>query len=332
MGDVETDLFGADDDEPEVEAGAGQTQTQSQTQPAVRGFMADIFGDDDDDDVAIRGSGGGGNRDSDDELNDSSDEDVTSKRKSKLGKKKTTKEPKKKAKEPKKKGKEGKKRKQSETQVTSSGRISKKPTGPKAARDPNAPKADDGDEYDSEEDAVATKDDQNFLADEDDRELAGVVGEYEDDEQNFDDERPRKKAKGGGGGGRGGGGGGGGGGRDLDPFSETLQAMKKPKAVEINDTEKGRLAEELRKKMATAAREDDRLYREGKPAVHKLNMLAHVQSVVAVKDLQQTLLEYDILVSFSQWLRPRPDKSLPTLALRTALYELMAKLPCQSGE
>lgn len=322
MEDIEADLFGVDEeDKPNAEAAS-----QSQTQVAVKGFLSDIFGDDDDDEAgAIKGSGGG-KGDSDEEFNDSSDDDVTSRKRNKLGGKKKVKakEPKnKKAKKSKKEDKEkGKKRKPVEV-ATASGRISKKPTAPKE-RDPNAAAgADDGDAYDSEEDAVATREDRQFLADEDDNELAGVLREYDDDDQNFDDERPRKKSKGGGGGG--------GSTKELDPFSETLKAMKKPKAVEINDTEKNKIANDLLQKMDQAAIKDQVMCSKGEPAVNKLNLLPAVQSVVSTRSMQATLLDYDILRAFSTWLQPLPDKSLPSLTLRSAVYEMLVKLPCQSG-
>jgi len=331
---MDEELFGGDSPvggDADKDDAVDEQPTQTQTQ--VKGFLSDIFGDDDDDD-GIKGSGGGGLRDSDDELNDSSDEDVTTKRKSKLGKKKD----KGREKESKKKGKEGKKnkekdkgkkRKQSDgPQVTSSGRVSKKPSAPKE-RDPNAPPREEGDAYDSEEDVVATRDDRQFLADEDDGELAGVVAEYDDDDQNFDDERPRKKSKGGSGGG---GSGGSGRTKELDPLSETLKEMKKPKTAEITDTEKGKISTDLLNKMEEAALKDDRLLEAGKPAVHKLNLLTHVQAMVNVRSLQGTLLDFDILRAFATWLRPRPDKSLPSITLRTAIYEMLAKLPCQTGE
>ena len=333
MSDVEKDLFGGDDEEEEVKGPETQTQTQTQTQPAVKGFLSDIFGDDDDEDDGIKGTGGGGLKDSDDELNDSSDDEVTTKRKSKLGKKsgkKKAKEEKGKKDKGKDKDGKGKKRKQPEVQVTSSGRISKKPVAPKdrPAAAGGAGGADDGGEYDSEEDAVATKEDRQFLADEDDRELKGVLAEYDDDDQNFDDERPRKKTKGGGGGG----GSRSSSGKNSDPFSETLESMKKPKALEFAEADKARIAGDVLLKMSQAARNDDLCLQKHQPAVHKLNLLSTVQRFVNFRDLQSTLLEFDILREFSHWLRPLPDKSLPSLALRTAIYDMLAKLPCQSGQ
>lgn len=328
MEEMDNEIFGGDDDDEEEVGTKEPIASQNQTQPAVKGFLSDIFGDDDDDDD-VKGTGSG-LRDSDDDLNNSSDDDVTSTKRKKLGKKKDTSSSsaskKKKSKEV-KEGKKGKdkdkiKKRKSDSQITSSGRVIKKPTAPRE-RDPNAaPATTEGDEYDSEEDVVATKDDRRFLADEDNRELAGVMAEYEDDDQNFDDERPRKKGRSEAGRAT----------KELDPFSETLQAMKKPKAVEIGDQDKAKLAGDLLMKMSMAESQDDILVEKKQPAVNKLNMLKNVQAVVNVKTLQNTLLDHDILSVFASWLKLCPDKSLPSLTLRTTIYEMLAQLPCQSGK
>lgn len=322
--EADPELFGDDDeDEPQAKAPAANP-SQSQTQPHVANFLNDIFGDDSDDE-GIKGAGGGG---SDDELNDS-DDDVTTK--SRLKKKKDAgagKKKKVKGKDKEKgKGKDkdkGSKKRKAEVQVTSSGRISKKPSAPssKAKADGSGAAADEGDEYDSENDLEMSKEDRNFIAGEDDAETAGVMREYDQEDQNFDDERPRKKSKGGDGRAQ----------KDLDPFSETLLAMKKPKVQEIGDNDKNSLALSLLREMDLAQKRDEERLRDNQPAIFKLHMLQRVQAVVNVKALQNTLLDLDILAVFVDWVKPLHDKSLPSLTLRSAVYEMLAKLPCQTGK
>jgi len=324
--EADPELFG-DDDEDEPQAQPAANPSQSQTQPHVANFLNDIFGDDSDDE-GIKGAGGGG---SDDELNDS-DDDVTTK--SRLKKKKDAGAGKKKKGEKKAKGKDkekgkgkdkdkGSKKRKAEVQVTSSGRISKKPSAPSSkAKGDGSARANDGDEYDSDNDLEMSKEDRNFIAGEDDAETAGVMKEYDAEDQNFDDERPRKKSKGGDGRAQ----------KDLDPFSETLLSMKKPKVQEIGDNDKNSLALSLLREMDLAQKRDEERLRENQPAIFKLHMLERVQKVVNVKALQNALLDLDILAVFVDWIKPLPDKSLPSLTLRSAVYEMLAKLPCQTGE
>ncbi|RHY16021.1 hypothetical protein DYB36_003677 [Aphanomyces astaci] len=76
-----------------------------------------------------------------------------------------------------------------------------------------------GDEYDSGDEVVRSKDDEAFIDEEDD--LDGVLGEYNQDNQHFHDERPDEEDEEGGGYSRGGGGG-----HEEDYFEDTLKSMK----------------------------------------------------------------------------------------------------------
>jgi hypothetical protein len=192
--------------------------------------------------------------------------------------------------------------------------------------------ASEGDAYDSGEEVVATADDGKFLADEDDDLLAGVVNEYGADDQNFDDDlRPNNKKKNKAGGGGGGGGGGGNGPRKpLDPFSETLATMKKPKKIDVSENDKQRVATDLLKRMDGACKHDDALFAAGQPAFHKLNLLKKVEEMVGLQAMQGTLLDFDILGVFSEWLSIKSDTSLPSHTVRLAIYKMLDKLPCQN--
>lgn len=50
-------------------------------------------------------------------------------------------------------------------------------------------------------------------------------------------------------------------------------------------------------------------------------MLPTVKQLVALRPLQHTLLDYDILNVFKDWIEPRDAKTLPSLPVRTAIYE-----------
>ena len=53
---------------------------------------------------------------------------------------------------------------------------------------------------------------------------------------------------------------------------------------------------------------------------------------MAIKSLQHSLLEKDILGSLRDWIEPKNDlsKTLPSLAIRTAVYGILVKLPCEA--
>jgi len=307
-----------------------------QTQPEVDQFVKDIFGDSDSDESVKGGRGGGGG---DDGLEDSDEEDgekKTSRLKkggltpSKKDKKRDSSGKEDKASKKKsKKDKEGKKRK-GDRQFEGSESKRAKRESKKVEAAPRPGIVDEGDDYDSDE-VVANEDDDAFLADEDDVMLAGVVGEYNSEVQRFNDERPDggtgASMKGKKGGGRGGGSSGG---RPMDVFSQTLADMKKKKVAELTDIDKQRFATDLLQLMDTAAKKDDIAFEKKEPAVNKLNLLKKVQDMVGLKSMQSTLLDYDILGEFSDWITPKRDNSLPSHTIRTAIYHMLSILPAQS--
>mmetsp|Transcript_12700 Transcript_12700/g.12339 ORF Transcript_12700/g.12339 Transcript_12700/m.12339 type:complete len:538 (-) Transcript_12700:175-1788(-) len=203
----------------------------------------------------------------------------------------------------------------------------------KAATTDEKKERESGDEYDSGDDVVKTKEDERFIDEDDD--FADVAAEYNAEEQNFDDERPDdyhkgktkvKVSSGGEGSGssyskKG-----------SDPFSETLEYMKKPKAVLMSEAEKDKITERLLHRMADACTKDEALFKKGEPPVYKLQMLKTVQQVVSVKTLQHNLLEKDILGAFKDWIEPKRDaaKTLASFSVRTAIYDMLDKLPCQT--
>lgn len=164
----------------------------------------------------------------------------------------------------------------------------------------------------------ATKDDIDFIDNEND-EHADLVAEYErDNPQNFrDDEidegftqRSKKsskkasaavaasssenriRAK------------------DQDPLSQALLEMKKPKAQVLDDASKDRIVSRLQEQMAKAVELDAACVARQEPAMHKLHLLPALQRAVGMRALQQTLLDPDsirgsILCNLRDWIEPR---------------------------
>ena len=193
------------------------------------------------------------------------------------------------------------------------------------------------DEYDSGEEVVRTKEDDDFLDnDEDDQEL---IREYERDNQKFDDERPDafrgnsqsvggskvRKVNGGGGIGM------------IDPntsnpFEQTLLALKKNKAAEMTDAKKKDIACDILSTMNKAAEDDRQLYQQGLPAVKKLQMLQKMERAVTTKSIQEMLLECDLLSVLKSWIEPMNKTVLAGLTVRIGVYDVLKKLPCTTEQ
>ena len=322
-----------------------EDETQTQTQPQAKQLMTDIFGSDDEDDnndvqtkpsvpsAASRfddsdddifaGSddedkkGPAANKSKsvpkpsleDENLMDSDDENIVVQPKGGIRKKR--------GKAPAPKAKEGrliKKRK------VSAGAVRQRESG------------DSGNEYDSGEDVQETRDDRNFIDGDDD--FADIVKEYDEDNTEFNDEAPdedysrgNKKSK------KGSSGGGahlssGINLKDQDPLSQTLAAMKNPKAATQSDQQKDIMVEKLQIQMAKAVKMDNELYAKQEPAVYKMQLLDTVRTTLLMKPLHQTLLDKDILANLRDWIEPRDAHTLPALSVRTTVYELLLQLPC----
>lgn len=317
MADLEEEIFGADSDEEfNNQSSTNVTSTAQQEPVAFEDDADDLFGDSDDDAKSNKKSRGGKlkktgksqikNKGSylDENLMDS-DEEVDEKKGKRLNQK------------------DSKKRKRSTEKKDHGGKKSK-PSEDKGKDD-----VDSGDEYDSGQEVVETQDDRDFI-DEDDDQL-DLRKEYDDDLQDFDDERPDKsskkkskpvsqsssssytpKTK------------------DLDPLSQTLNEIRKPKVKALSDAEKDVMVEKLLRKMAQAAELDDECFKRKEPSLHKVQLLPTVQRAVAMKSLHNTLLEKDFLCYLRDWIEPKSSSSLPALSLRTAVYEMLLKLPCMT--
>jgi hypothetical protein len=320
-----------------------ENDTQTQTQPQAKQLISDIFGDSDEENeqAPVKGSALSGMNfdDSDDDLFGGASDDEKGRAKSKGSAKPSAAQdilldsdeedvqP--------KKGSVRKKQSKGRLGGTAKpgGKLKKRKleeTSKKSRRDTE----ESGDEYDSGEEIQATKEDRDFIAGDDD--FADIVKEYDEDNAEFNDDRPddeddygskkNKKKKtqpmsenhlssginl-----------------KDSDPLSQTLAAMKQPKAKGLTDAEKDILVEKLQKRMAKAVEMDNELFAKQQPATHKMALLSTVQTTLMMKPLHQTLLDKDILCSLRDWIEPRDANTLPALSVRTAVYELLMQLPC----
>lgn len=337
------------DSEREAQAPAGAVET----------LLTDIFGDsdDDNDNIKVQSSSMAGG---DDLLDDSDDEDFTaSKRNSRLKKggsnttagaaadsdsasdygdfekqrkvrKISKKDSKKKRKLEKKSAKEGRTKDKERGRTK---RSKSEPTDKNKAASGEGDGHESGDSYDSGGEGEMNDDDRNFIAGGDD-EYADIMREYDQDNADFDDERPdrygsskKKKSSANRGGSSGGSTRAANGTANQDPLSQTLAEMKNPKVQAMSDSDKEKMVEKMLNKMSRAAELDDIAFSKQEPAVHKLNLLPLVQQIVGMRPLQQLFLDRDILNHLRDWIEPRDAKTLPALTIRKAVYEILLQLP-----
>lgn len=320
-----------------------EDETQTQTQPQAKQLMTDIFGDSDEEDnnkvpqkSTTTAAPAAKFDDSDDDIFAGSDDD-NKKGDAKSGKPSFAEDNLLDSDEEEVRPKKGairRKRPKGPVEKAKPSRLKKRKTAPSSSRRGDGDNSgNSGNEYDSGEEVRETKDDRNFIDNDD--EFADIVKEYDEDNQDFNDEAPdedyrssksSKKKKGsaerqahhssginl----------------KDQDPLSQTLAAMKNPKAKALSDAEKDRLVEKLLTQMAKAAKMDDELYAKQQPAVNKMALLDTVQTTVSMKPLHQTLLDKDLLSYLRDWIEPRDANTLPALSVRTTVYELLMQLPC----
>jgi len=84
--------------------------------------------------------------------------------------------------------------------------------------------------------------------------------------------------------------------------------------------------------LEVVAEEDAELNRQSMPAINKLKLLPTLCQVMAKRPLQAEFLDRGILSVLKNWLEPLPDQSLPNSTLRTALLNILAKLPIDTGD
>mmetsp|Transcript_27237 Transcript_27237/g.83617 ORF Transcript_27237/g.83617 Transcript_27237/m.83617 type:complete len:265 (-) Transcript_27237:985-1779(-) len=108
-----------------------------------------------------------------------------------------------------------------------------------------------------------------------------------------------------------------------------MKSMRKSKEKEMSQDEKDKVCLALLGRMNDAYLDDVDARGEGRPATQKAALVPVVKRIFKQRALHNTLLEFDALVAVCDWLRPLADGSLPSLAIRTAMLEVMQTLPAQ---
>ncbi|ETV80206.1 hypothetical protein, variant 1 [Aphanomyces astaci] len=179
----------------------------------------------------------------------------------------------------------------------------------------------EGDEYDSGDEVVRSKDDEAFIDEEDD--LDGVLGEYNQDNQHFHDERPDEEDEEGGRYSRGGG-------HEEDYFEDTLKSMKPGRGrgkMKLSQQEIESLVQEVLYKMDKAYNDDQVSMERKVPAFEKLKLVDKLSTLLRKVQLQLPMLDFNLLEIIKKWIHPKESGELPNLGLRTKVLDIVQRLP-----
>lgn len=194
---------------------------------------------------------------------------------------------------------------------------------------------DSGDSYNSAE-FVRTKEDNDFI-DMDDDDPDAIHELYA--EQRFDDERPldweddkkKKKKKGNRKSSENDADGDGEEEEEVNPIMAAVHKMKKKKRAQKKLSDLEEEAKEFLSLMERAADEDDAAIRERRPATRKLAMLHQVLDMLARRDMQRLLLDFELLAICKRWIQPLPNGSLGNVTVRQELLNAISKMNGESG-
>lgn len=173
---------------------------------------------------------------------------------------------------------------------------------------------DSGDSYDEESsDDSGDEEDKSFIVeDKDDKH-----GINESRHFKGKDEPPRRRKK-------------------KSSIDELLAGLKKPKRKKaLDDAQIIQLrdyAQDFVNRMSNAVYEDQKAVKLGTIPTRKLTMLKEVESVMRKVDMIPYLREVNVCGEVCNWLKWGEDFTLPTLAVRSKLFQLMESFPVHEGD
>lgn len=177
-------------------------------------------------------------------------------------------------------------------------------------------KTESGDEYDSGDEVVATKEDEDFIDNND--ELKDIVDEYDEEKQEFDDEKPgkikkkpvaqRKVSSANG--------------PKLDDKIAAMLNTAPPKPKALGEEEILMYVKSKMSKIDQAARKDRDARKLGVPAMNRINILPEIKEAMAVKEFRDMLIKEKILSRLREWIVP-VNGELPSLPLRSDVYKVI---------
>mmetsp|Transcript_8562 Transcript_8562/g.10994 ORF Transcript_8562/g.10994 Transcript_8562/m.10994 type:complete len:505 (-) Transcript_8562:33-1547(-) len=108
---------------------------------------------------------------------------------------------------------------------------------------------------------------------------------------------------------------------ETNPIMQAVNRMKKIKRVEMSRDEREEVAQMFVQRMKEASEEDLESIKARKPALKKLTMLKEVQEMIAKKDMQRPLLDYQLLTVAKAWIAPLPNGQLGNVTVRQNILE-----------
>ena len=115
-----------------------------------------------------------------------------------------------------------------------------------------------------------------------------------------------------------------GGGKRMTSLDLALKRLKKPKRkTDLKVHELVGQAQEFVNRMNAAAYSDTKAVKHGKLPVHKLKMLKEVETMMLKKGMRENLINSNLCEAIVKWLKWGKDGSLPTLAIRSKLFQLL---------
>ncbi|WVQ71142.1 hypothetical protein IAR50_000667 [Cryptococcus sp. DSM 104548] len=118
--------------------------------------------------------------------------------------------------------------------------------------------------------------------------------------------------------------------RRIDAIGKKPKAVRKKKKgddeVDVVDGYHDEICARLRDRMLAAADKDEAANRAKMPGTAKLAMLDEVMNVLRNTTLWQSIVDNGVLDSVKRWLEPLPDKSLPSVGIQKALFEVLPKM------
>ncbi|WRT65848.1 uncharacterized protein IL334_002799 [Kwoniella shivajii] len=95
---------------------------------------------------------------------------------------------------------------------------------------------------------------------------------------------------------------------------------------DIVDNYHDEICARLRDRMISAADKDEAANRQKLPGTAKLAMLDEVMSVLRNTTLWQSIVDNGVLEAVKRWLEPLPDRSLPSVGIQKAIFEVLPKM------
>ncbi|WVQ65078.1 uncharacterized protein L199_003249 [Kwoniella botswanensis] len=113
---------------------------------------------------------------------------------------------------------------------------------------------------------------------------------------------------------------------NIGKKQKVTRRKKKGDDEDIVDNYHDEICARLRDRMISAADKDEAANRQKLPGTAKLAMLDEVMGVLRNTTLWQSIVDNGVLEAVKRWLEPLPDRSLPSVGIQKAIFEVLPKM------